>query len=192
MFEGYNLLLASKSPRRQHILRECGIPFRLCPVDVEEEISDYIPPNQVARYLAEKKASHITNLARKEILLTADTTVILNDAILGKPANRDESFTMLSSLSGRMHLVVTGVCLKTRDKIVSFDDVTRVYFKKLLDREIDFYIEHYKPYDKAGSYGIQEWIGLIGIRKIEGSYFNVMGLPIHRVYEALKSISTGG
>lgn len=185
MFEDKLIILASKSPRRQMILTEAGIDFIVKPINISEDYQDMMKAEDVAKYLAEKKANQFPFLKENEIVLTADTTVIINGTILGKPQNVAQAATMLSSLSGKIHDVVTGVCVKSKDKVVSFDDDTRVYFKSLTDEEIDYYIKNFKPFDKAGAYGIQEWIGMIGIRKIEGSYFNVMGLPIHKLYDTL-------
>jgi septum formation protein len=185
-FEGYTIILASKSPRRKQILEASGIKCSVRPAKNDEDYHGNLPAHGVAKYLAEQKAKPFTSLKSREIVITADTTVIINDVILGKPSSKSEAADMLTSLSGRMHLVISGVCLKSREKMVSFDDTTRVHFKKLTDEEIDFYIEKYKPYDKAGSYGIQEWIGMIAVDRIEGSYFNVMGLPMHKVYQALQ------
>jgi len=185
MFEDKLFILASKSPRRQMILTEAGFDFIVKPVDISEDYHGMLPVEDVAKYLAEKKAKQFPFLRDNEIVIAADTTVVINGTILGKPQNAAEAATMLTSLSGKIHDVITGVCIKSKDKVVSFDDDTRVYFKSLTDKEIDYYIKEFKPFDKAGAYGIQEWIGMIGIRKIEGSYFNVMGLPIHKVYETL-------
>jgi septum formation protein len=185
MMENKRIILASKSPRRQELLRTAGIDFVVKEVDFEEKFAAHILPEQVALYLAEKKATHFPILKSDEILIVADTVVIINNTILGKPADAVEAAQMLSSLSGKTHQVVTGVVIKDKDRMVSFSETTLVNFKILTDQEIDYYVEKFKPYDKAGAYGIQEWIGMIGITWIEGSYFNVMGLPIHRVYAAL-------
>lgn len=166
MFDGITVLLASKSPRRQQILRECGVPFRLFPLEVHEDIEDHIPVSEAARYLAEKKASHVAELSGGEVLLTADTTVILENRLLGKPRDGKEAQAMLGALSGKMHSVITGVCLKTNNRSLSFEDTTRVYFRELRDSEIAYYVDNYRPFDKAGSYGIQEWIDLVGISRI--------------------------
>lgn len=179
------IILASRSPRRQIILTEAGIDFIVKPVDVSEDYHSMLPAKDVAKFLAEKKARQFPFLKKNEIVIAADTTVIKNGTILGKPQNASEATTMLSSLSGKIHDVITGVCIKSKDKMVSFDDDTRVYFRTLTDEEIEYYVSNFEPFDKAGAYGIQEWIGMIGIRKIEGSYFNVMGLPVHKVYSAL-------
>lgn len=185
-FEDHTIILASQSPRRQQLLSEAGIAFIVKPVNYNEEYHGNLPADAVAKYLAEQKARHFSNLQDWEIVLTADTTVVINEIILGKPGSEQEAKDMLSSLSGRMHNVISGVCLKSNKKVVSFDETTKVYFKSLTDEEIAYYIKQYKPYDKAGAYGIQEWIGMIGIDRIEGSYFNVMGLPIHKIYQELR------
>lgn len=183
------ILLASKSPRRKKLLEGLGISFEII---VKEGIDETIPEKfnneNAALYLAEKKAKAYTEyICEKTLLITADTIVCLGEKILTKPKNYDDAFRILSLLSGKNHKVITGVCVKSLNKKTSFSEVTDVYFKKLSPEEIDFYIKNYKPYDKAGAYGIQEWIGYIGIKKIKGSYFNVMGLPIQKIYEILKS-----
>lgn len=182
------LILASKSPRRQQLLKEAGFDFMVKTLDTEESYPETLAASNVAKFLAKKKAEgFIPILKDGETVITADTVVILNDEILGKPTNHAEARAMLEALSGQQHQVTTAVCIASRDKIVAFDDTTVVYFKQLSKEEIEYYIEKYQPFDKAGAYGIQEWIGMIGIQKIEGSYFTVMGLPMHLVYEALKS-----
>lgn len=187
----YELILASASPRRQQILTEAGYEFVVSPAHTDESFSPEHPSLDVARYLAEKKAKAFQGkITDQQLVITADTTVVLGNAILNKPADEQEAYQMLRSLSGRQHQVITGVCLYTNQKEYSFSDTTEVWFKELSDEEIWYYIRNYKPFDKAGSYGIQEWIGMIGITKIEGSYFNVMGLPIHRVAEELRKISS--
>jgi len=185
MFDDKKIILASRSPRRQMILTEAGIDFIVKPVDVLESYRNNIPIDEVARYIAEKKTKQFPYLREDEIVMAADTTVIINETILGKPTNAEEAEQMLSSLSGRTHHVTTGVCIKDRHQMISFSDTTMVEFKVLTDKEIDYYIKNFEPFDKAGAYGIQEWIGMIGVTRIEGSYFTVMGLPIHKVYEAL-------
>jgi septum formation protein len=168
-------------------MKEAGLEFVTAEADFDESFPDGLSPDETAVYVAEKKADHFDELIKDQqnILITADTLVFIDGHILGKPGSKDEATEMLRKLSGSMHRVVTGICLRSRDKSVSFTDWTDVYFKELTDTEIDFYIEHYKPYDKAGAYGAQEWIGYIGITRITGSYFNVMGLPVHRLYEEL-------
>jgi len=185
----HNLILASKSPRRQQLLREAGFDFEIKTKDVDESFSESLPSNEVAKYLAKKKASAFESETQNAIVITADTVVIKDTKILGKPADKSEAFAMIRSLSGSVHQVVTGVCIKQGANEIVFDDTTLVYFKELTDLEIDYYIDNYKPFDKAGAYGIQEWIGMIGITKIEGSYFNVVGLPIQKLYEELSGFS---
>jgi septum formation protein len=185
-FEDYTIILGSQSPRRQQILADAGIKCVIKPVNIDEEYHGNLHSSDVAKFLAEQKAKQFSAIKKNEIILTADTIVVINDIILGKPASREEATAILSSLSGKVHNVITGVCLKSNIKMVSFDETTKVHFKKLTDEEISFYIENYEPYDKAGSYGIQEWIGMIAIDRIEGSYYNVMGLPIHKVYSELQ------
>ncbi len=185
MFDDKKIILASRSPRRQILLTEVGIDFIVKPADTHEDHTINLPVFQVAQHIAEQKAKQFPYLRENEIVIAADTTVILDNAILGKPDNKPEARKMLRSLSERTHHVTSGVCIKTRDKFISFSDTALVYFKELSDEEIDYYIDQYKPYDKAGSYGIQEWIGMIGVTKIEGSFFTVMGLPVHKVYQTL-------
>lgn len=180
------LILASSSPRRQYLMKEAGFDFVVEKPDVDESFPSTLPVNQVAKYLAEKKAEVFRLRIQNEVVVTADTVVILGDQILNKPANKAEALSMLHSLSGETHLVMTGVCILSKEKEIAFDDVTEVTFKTLTDSEIEFYIDTYKPYDKAGAYGAQDFIGMIAIEKITGSYFNVMGLPIHRVYQYLQ------
>ncbi len=180
------LILASSSPRRQYLMREAGYDFTVEKPDIDESFPKELPVEQVAKYLASKKAEYFRIELHNEIVITADTVVILDNTILNKPENRDEAISMLSRLSGRTHLVMTGVCILSSGKEESFDDTTEVTFKKLSPAEIEFYVDTYKPFDKAGAYGAQDWIGLVAIEKIIGSYFNVMGLPMHKVYEHLK------
>lgn len=181
------LILASSSPRRQYLMKEAGFTFTIEKPDVDEDFPASLPVDQVARYLALKKAEYFRQNIINQIIVTADTVVILNNKILNKPADKPEAISMLSALSGKTHLVMTGVCILSADKEESFDDTTEVTFKKLSAEEIEFYIDNYKPYDKAGAYGAQDFIGMIAIEKIVGSYFNVMGLPIHKVYQHLIS-----
>lgn len=183
------LVLASSSPRRQYLMREAGFTFTVEKPDVEESFPAELPVEQVARYLANKKAEYFRKELHNQIIVTADTVVILEGEIMNKPADRSEAMAMLSRLSGKTHLVMTGVCILSAEKEESFDDTTEVTFRKLTLDEIAFYVDQYKPYDKAGAYGAQDFIGMIAIEKIKGSYFNVMGLPIHKVYEHLKSRS---
>jgi septum formation protein len=184
------LLLASQSPRRIEILKMAGFAFRTTVSPYEEKLPDSIDnPDDIPAYLAEQKAMHVTDREEGEIVLSADTLVFLDDEIIGKPKDREDAFQMLQKLSGKTHKVITGVCLLTEGDKILFSDTTLVQFKAFEMRELEYYIEHYNVLDKAGSYGAQDWLGLIGVERIEGSYFNVMGLPIHRVYEGLKVIA---
>jgi septum formation protein len=180
------LILASSSPRRQYLMKEAGFDFTVEKPDVEEDFPSTMPVEQVAKYLAAKKAEFFRPQIHDEIIVTADTVVILSGKIMNKPSDRAEAIHMLSSLSGKTHLVMTGVCILSKEKEESFDDTTEVTFQPLTKKEIEFYVDNYKPYDKAGAYGAQDWIGMVAIQRISGSYFNVMGLPIHKVYEHLK------
>ncbi|MEJ2594263.1 MAG: Maf family nucleotide pyrophosphatase [bacterium] len=185
--EKYDVILASDSPRRKQLLGEMGIRFRKESVGVSEEYPVDLAPRQIAEYLSKRKAGAFekTRLQENSLLITADTIVTLDEQVLGKPAHREDAIRILRSLSGKPHDVITAVTLKTREKEMTFSVVTKVFFKELADVEINYYIDCFKPYDKAGAYGIQEWIGHAAIEKIEGSYFNVMGLPTHRLYEEL-------
>lgn len=179
------IILASSSPRRHYLMKEAGFNFTVEKPDIEETFPESLPVEQVAKYLAVKKAEFFRTNIHNEIIVTADTVVILDQIILNKPADRKEAIEMLSRLSNRTHLVITGVCILSAEKEESFDDTTEVTFKKLSQAEIEYYVEKFKPFDKAGAYGAQDFIGMIAIEKIVGSYFNVMGLPIHKVYEHL-------
>ncbi|MDP4290058.1 MAG: Maf family nucleotide pyrophosphatase [Bacteroidota bacterium] len=183
----YHLILASASPRRISLLTELNLTFESVSLDVDEVYPPDLKGHDVARYLARLKAEAFPDvkLTGKTILITADTIVCLNDEILGKPDNREHAIEMLHQLSGQMHKVITGVCLRSSGKESVFSTETDVYFRKLSDEEIRYYVDQYHPFDKAGAYGIQEWIGYIGIEKIEGSYFNVMGLPVQQLYDEL-------
>ena len=186
----YPLILASKSPRRQELLQLAGFRFQVQSKETNEDFPDTIPSESVARYLSEKKAeAFLDEIKGDQILLCADTTVLVDSEILGKPENAEEAFRMIEKLSGRSHRVISGACILHRGKKQSFDDYTEVFFRPLTKQEIQYYVENYKPYDKAGAYGIQEWIGMIGIEKIIGSYYTVMGLPIHKVYHHLAPFS---
>lgn len=179
------IILASGSPRRQYLMKEAGFEFTVEKSGIDESFPGDMPHDQVAMYLAERKAEFFRPKIRDEIIVAADTVVILRDTIMNKPADRNEAIHMLSELSGRTHLVITGVSIVSKEKEESFDETTSVTFKSLTREEIEFYVDNYKPYDKAGAYGAQDWIGMVAIEKIEGSYFNVMGLPIHKVYQHL-------
>ncbi|KAB2858806.1 MAG: septum formation protein Maf [Flavobacteriales bacterium] len=182
-----DIVLASKSPRRQQLLKDLGLNFSVVLKEVEEVYPSNLKKQEVALYLSKLKAdAFLPDLKENQLVITSDTIVCLDDKIIGKPKDRDDAFNMLSDLSGKMHEVVTAVTLTSAEKQVSFYVTTQVYFKTLSNFEIDYYINHYKPFDKAGSYGIQEWIGYIGIEKIVGSYFNVMGLPVKELYDELE------
>jgi len=184
--KGYHIILASKSPRRKELLTELGLCFEVQTFDTDESFPVIMPVNEVSIFLAEQKAHPFESSIDDEMLvITADTIVHIEGEILGKPANYEDAFRMLSLLSGKWHQVATGVCILTKQKKVSFTSQTSVLFKHLTNEEIDYYITNYKPYDKAGAYGIQEWIGFIAVEQIKGSYFNVMGLPVQHLYEEL-------
>lgn len=185
--EGCHLVLASSSPRRQYLLKELGLDFEICTTNVKEEYPEGLDPQGIATYLAELKAASFdtARLNPKTVLIAADTIVVLGNEILGKPANHDEAVIMLKKLSGNRHDVITAVCLKSRKKSKIFSVRSTVYFKELSLEEIEYYIRNFQPFDKAGGYGVQEWIGYIGISKIEGSFFNIMGLPVKELYEEL-------
>ncbi len=189
-FKNYDIILASGSPRRQQLLAEMDIPFRVETRPVKETFPQDLSPEKAATYLCRLKSMAFADkdLKRNTLLITADTVVLLDNKVLGKPAGEKEAAVMLRQLSGRKHEVITGVCLRLYDKMKIFTASTRVWFKLLTEEEIDYYIREYHPLDKAGAYGIQEWIGHAAIYKIEGSYFNVMGLPTHRLYEELTGI----
>lgn len=180
----YRLILASQSPRRRQLLADAGIEFVLAPrFECEESFPEEMPAGEVAEYLANLKSEAYPELlGEKEILLTADTVVIACGRILGKPADRAEAIGMIEMLSGRDHEVVTGVTLRSAERTKRFSVSTKVRFRTLTPEEIEYYVDTYRPYDKAGSYGIQEWIGYVGIEGIEGSFYNVMGLPVQRLY----------
>jgi len=180
------LILGSKSPRRKELLEGLGLTFETRVKEVEETFLIDIDQYKVAEFLANKKANAFTNeLTKEDIIITSDTIVLCDGEILGKPNDAKDAFEMLTKLSGKSHQVITGVCLKSIEKTITFSDTTKVWFKSLTSDEINFYIKTYQPFDKAGSYGIQEWIGYVGIEKIEGTYFNVMGLPVNLLYKRL-------
>lgn len=181
------IILASSSPRRKYLMTEAGFEFTVDKPDIDESFPHDLPVDQVARYLAAKKAEVFRLKITDEIVVAADTIVLLDGRILNKPLDENEATEMLRALSGKMHRVITGVTIVSREREESFEDTTLVWFKHLTDEEISFYVTHYKPFDKAGAYGAQDWIGMVAIEKIEGSYFNVMGLPIHLVYSHLHS-----
>lgn len=181
------IILASKSPRRSHLLQQAGFQFEVKTKEVEENYPPDLPSSEVAAYLARKKAMAAKPFLSQddEVLLAADSIVIQDDIIYGKPEDYKEAFKILKSLSGRMHQVITGVCLLSTQREKVFSSIAKVYFENLTDAEISYYIENYQPFDKAGAYAIQEWIGLCKISKIEGTYTNIMGLPVEQVYREL-------
>ena len=183
----YKVLLASNSPRREELLRGIDIDFEVKVLpDIDESYPDNIPSEEIAEFVAIKKAKpYAASLHEDELLLTADTIVLLEDMVLGKPANKQEAKQMLRQLSGKTHRVITGVCFTSTKKQTSFSATSDVEFGKLTDQEIEYYVERYSPMDKAGAYGVQEWIGYVAVKHINGSYYNVMGLPIQRVYREL-------
>jgi septum formation protein len=186
--KNYKLILASNSPRRQSLMKEAGLNFELrIPPEISEDYPANMQADTVPHYLAKIKASTFEGqLENNEIVITADTVVILSNRVLGKPKDLKDAFKMLNSLSGRKHEVITAVCFKSKFKEKIFSATSEVWFRKLSEQEINYYIHEFKPYDKAGAYGIQEWIGYIGVERIEGSFFNVMGLPIQMVYVELE------
>lgn len=180
------LILASQSPRRKQLLEWACIPFTVLVSDVEESFPPTMPQDEVPLYLASKKARAVQAICSPDaIILAADTIVLLQDTILGKPVHREEAISMLLSLSGVTHQVITGVILAKGDRAITFSQTTSVTFHSLSLAQIEYYVDHYKPYDKAGGYAIQEWIGVVGIRSIEGDFYNVMGLPVSSVIHHL-------
>ncbi|MBC7409640.1 MAG: septum formation protein Maf [Arcicella sp.] len=179
------LLLASNSPRRQQLMRDAGFEFTVKVKDTDEDFPKTMPAVEVPAYLARKKAEAFRQELGNQIILTADTIVVIENEILNKPKDDLEASQMLRKLSGRQHQVITGVCVMTQESTESFIDIANVFFRELTDLEIDYYIKTCRPFDKAGAYGVQDFIGMVGIPRIEGSYFTVMGLPVHKVYDAL-------
>ncbi|MFE3847738.1 Maf-like protein [Flavobacterium sp. LB3P45] len=186
----YKLILASGSPRRQQFLKDLDLDFEIRLKEIEEVYPPELKASSITDYLAKLKASAFEGeLQHNEILITSDTIVWHNDKALGKPKDAAEAFSILKSLSNNTHDVITSVCFKTTSEIKVFNELTKVTFNELSDEAINYYLENYKPYDKAGAYGIQEWIGFIGVSKIEGSYANVMGMPTDKVYEYLSKLA---
>lgn len=179
------IILASKSPRRQELLRLMDVDFRVVLKDVDESYPDHLTPVEIAVYIAEKKARAFDECPDNEIVLTADTIVSIDGHVLGKPGSNAQAAQMLHLLSGKVHKVVTGVCILYRHQYNLFHDISEVFFRQLTTEEINFYVDKYEPLDKAGAYGIQEWIGLTGIERINGSYTNVVGLPTEKLYQQL-------
>jgi septum formation protein len=187
--EKYTLILASGSPRRQQFFKDLDLDFEIRLKDIEEIFPPELKGSEITDYLAELKAAAFEGeLQPNEILITSDTIVWHNDKALGKPKDEEDAFNILKSLSNTTHDVITSVCFKTNEKSVVINETTKVTFTVLTDEAILYYLKNYKPYDKAGAYGIQEWIGFLGVTKVEGSYANVMGLPTHRVYEYLSTL----
>ena len=184
----YNIILASKSPRRQQFLKDLDIDFTVETKDIEEIYPKELKGVEITDFLSNLKSKSFDNLLDNDILITSDTIVWLEEKALGKPKNENDAFLMLKSLSGREHEVITSVSIKTNHFQKIINDITTVSFKELTDEEIMYYIKNYKPFDKAGAYGIQEWIGFIAIKKIEGSYFNVVGLPVYKLYKELMNL----
>ena len=186
--DNYHIILASYSPRRKELLNGLDLDYEVKVLpDIEETYPDTLPTEEIPLYIAEEKAAAYQSVMEDDdLIITADTVVVLGDEVLGKPTDLDDARRMLRELSGQTHQVITGVCLMSKNKKRSFAVTTDVTFKQLTDDEIDYYVDTYRPLDKAGAYGIQEWIGYIGVTGLNGSYFNVMGLPVQRIYKELK------
>lgn len=188
-FFKHKILLASQSPRRQQLIKDSGFEMEIVRIDVEEDFDESLVAEQIPVFLAEKKGkAFIGQLAENELLVTADTVVWLNDHVLNKPVDLDDAFRMLKSLSGHKHTVYTGVSVRSAEKQISFYEASDVFFNPLSDDMIRYYLENHKPLDKAGAYGIQEFIGYIGIRKIDGCYYNVMGFPVSRFIHEIQHL----
>ena len=187
-FEQLRLILASQSPRRQMLLKGLDIPFEVLTYpDIDESFPPHLKENEIAEYLSQQKAKSYSKLLNeKTIVVTADTIVWFDNKVLNKPSNREDAIQMLQTLSNQMHIVYTGVSITNSDKQKTFCSETKVWFRELKLTDIEYYVDQYKPYDKAGAYGAQEWIGYVAIKKIEGSYFNVMGLPVQQLYFELE------
>ena len=187
----YHIILASNSPRRKELLAGIDVDFEVRIIaDIDESYPEDLPTHDIAEHIALKKAAaYRQTMAADELVITADTVVILGNEVMGKPKDETDACRMLRQLSGQAHQVITGVALTTQQQQRHFSVETDVTFKELTDEEINYYVKTYKPFDKAGAYGIQEWIGYIGVTALKGSYFNVMGLPVQRIYEALKAFS---
>lgn len=186
MYTGTPVVLASQSPRRKQLLEQAGIPFTVKVADTAETFPPGMDIPDIPVYIARQKAAAVKDLCRSgDIIITADTVVVLDDTIIGKPKDRQDAINILSRLGGREHRVITGVIIQQGDKEVAFSKTTSVHFKPLTQAQIIFYVDHYQPFDKAGAYAIQEWIGAVGIDSINGCFYNVMGLPVSRVVEEL-------
>ncbi len=184
-----NIILASGSPRRQLFFKELGLDFTIQLKSIDEIFPEQYKGADITDYLAQLKAAAFKELQESDVLITSDTIVWFKDKALNKPQDKEEAFEMISSLSGNTHEVITSVCFTTPKKQITIHDTTRVTFKTLTAEEINHYIDNFQPYDKAGGYGIQEWFGYIAVTRLEGSYFNVMGLPTHKVYETLMQLA---
>ena len=185
----HHLILGTKSPRRQELIQGLGLPYEIRTLDTDESYPESLKPQQIASFLAEIKAKALLDtLKPNELLLTSDTVVITQDHVLGKPANKEAAKKMIATLSGKSHQVITGVHLATLEQSYTFDVTTEVTFLPIESWEIKYYVEKFNPLDKAGSYGIQEWIGYIGIEKMHGSYYNVMGLPTAELWKVMKEL----
>ncbi len=181
-----NIILASRSPRRKELLAGLGLQFSTISLDIDETFDrNEFKKEQITEYLSAKKAKAYTDIQPNDLIITSDTTVWVDDDSLEKASNREEAYEMIKKLSGKTHSVYTSVTIRSLEKEVTFSDETQVTFADLTDEEIYFYIDNYKPFDKAGAYGVQEWIGYIGVENMNGSYFNVMGLPTHKLYKEL-------
>lgn len=181
----FNIILASESPRRQKFFKDLDIDFTIQIKKVQEIYPNNLIGTEITDYLADLKSKEFNNLKVKDILITSDTIVWLNNEALGKPKTKEEAYKMLRSLSGKKHEVITSISIKSKNFQKILNDITAVYFKEISDEEIYYYIDNYSPFDKAGAYGIQEWLGFIAIDKIDGSFFNVVGLPVHKLYKEL-------
>ena len=183
------ILLGSNSPRRKELLQNLGFDFEVVSINCDEIYPENLEVEKIASFLSELKANAFRKIEKDEILLTADTVVTFENKVLGKPKNREEAVEMLQHLSGKTHQVYTGVSFKTSEKIITKTDVAEVEFDEISNEEIDFYIKNYQPFDKAGSYGIQEWLGMAKISRINGSFYTIMGLPTHLVYKTFKELN---
>lgn len=184
-FKDFQIILASRSPRRKELLKGLDLPYIIQTKEVDEVYPSELSEGKITEYLARLKADAFGEINDKTLIITADTIVWLQNKAVMKPVDFDDAVRILKNLSGKMHTVYTSVCLRSSEKEIVFTDTTHVYFDELSEEEINYYIEKYKPYDKAGAYGAQDWIGYVAIKKIEGSYFNVMGLPVHKLYKEL-------
>ena len=186
--KNYNVILASGSPRRQQFFKELDLEFKIQIKEIEEKFPKHLKGAEITDFLANLKSQAFTNLTEKDLLITSDTIVWLENKAIGNPKNKQEAYTMLKELSGKKHEVITSISIRNNNFQKIINDTTVVYFKEISDKEITYYINNYNPYDKAGAYGIQEWIGFIAIDKMEGSYFNVVGLPVHKLYKELMNL----